>query len=70
MKGERVQREIGLINNVSRCFPLFWTECEVCGREFKFEIGWLRYTMYGDSRYYCRKCCKTKEDVVQNIRNI
>lgn len=63
-----MQRDNSLVNTISRCFPIFWTQCESCGREFKLEIGWLRFTMYGDSRYYCRKCCPTKEDVVKSMK--
>ena len=63
-----MQRESGIINDITGCFPLFWTQCETCGREFKFEKGWLRFTQYGDPRYYCRKCCKTKKAVVDNLR--
>ena len=63
-----MQRDSGIINDITGCFPLVWTECDVCGREFRFETGWLYYTRYGDSRYYCKKCCKTKKDVVNKMK--
>lgn len=62
-----MQRESGLINEITGCFPLIWAECEVCGREFKFESGWMHYSRNTKANYYCKKCCKTKEDVFKNM---
>lgn len=52
-------------------FPLFeWKKCIICKLEFRREIGWAIpcYTFYGITKYICRECAETKEDVEKLLK--
>lgn len=42
--------------NWFRWFPIFWTKCLRCRKEFKFEVMYYEVDDYGDLRRYCKKC--------------
>lgn len=50
---------------VNRVFRWGWTECEECGREYKFERMWLHYLhdQYWNPIYFCQGCAHNKAHV-------
>jgi hypothetical protein len=65
------EKEVNRINAIKIKKPFFWTECSICGKEYRHE-SMFKVQRWGVNQtvhdwWYCNHCMSSKEDVLNEV---